>query len=113
MKNILLHFFFHIKYKKEMSNVVYFLIKYLKHGFVAYAQGVDIRDIQDFHSVKIVRYYPGPITDLSPLLTTFQHVWRLRRLYRRWMSHPNRQLYCAMLGRYPPVPPRFYRLHSR
>ena len=97
----------------NMARGIYFLVKYRTVGFTAYATGINLFSIPEFSTLHIVRYAPGPITDLSRFLTIFQNAWRVRRSYHRWMSHPNQQLYCARQGRFPPVPPQFRHIGRR
>lgn len=84
-----------------MPQPVYFLVADRPIGFTAYSAGSNIFGIEQFHTCRIVRYYPEPYTDLTPRLSILQNSWRVRRSYCRWASHPRQQMYRKIHGRFP------------
>lgn len=90
-----------------MTSAVYFLIKYHENNsYVAYGSGVSVMNIPEFHTCRIMRFYPSPQCDITPRLITLQRHWRRWLKWRRWFLHPRRIQERAMYGRWAQNAPK-------
>jgi hypothetical protein len=86
------------------TSYIYFLIKMYGSGtYIAYGSGISTLSIPDFHMCRIMRYYPGPMIDITQNLVRLQQHWRTYLQWRRWYMNPRHIQERAMYGRWIPM----------
>jgi hypothetical protein len=81
---------------------LYLLIRYTSTtGFVAYASGVSVFNVNQLEDCKIVRYYPDPIKDLTHQIIKFQRLYKVYLRKRRWCSKPKNLMHRQVYGVFP------------
>ena len=93
---------------------LYLLIRYTSTtGFVAYATGVSVFNVNMLEACKIIRYYPDPVKDLTPNLIKFQRLYKAYLRRRRWCSKPKNLMYRQVYGVFPVQGNRPSVVHTR
>jgi hypothetical protein len=81
---------------------LYLLIRYTSTtGFVAYAPGVSVFNVNLLEDCKIVRYYPNPVKDLTHQFIKFQRFYKAYLRKRLWCSKPKNLMYRQVYGVFP------------
>lgn len=93
---------------------LYLLIRYTSTtGFVAYAPGVRVFNINLLEDCKIIRYYPNPVKDLTHQFIKFQRLYKAYLRYRRWCSKPRNLMYRQVYGVFPRQESRSSVVHTK